>query len=79
MKKLFDKKISLVKQLNEVGHDLDNLVVQEYGFHYSETDDDKIIDTLDYGRSLITYDEFHRRMMLYKEDFDNGVPFRTIV
>ena len=78
MKKLFDKKKKLVRDTLSVGHKLDLLIVEKYGFHYSETDDDAIIDSLDYGTGAITFEEFDRRMKQYKEDFDAEIPFRCI-
>ena len=58
----------------------EDIIVEKYGFHYSETDDDKIIDSLDYGRSSISYKQFCNRMDKYKQEFDkdNFNGFSTI-
>jgi len=78
MKKLFEKKKKIIRETESIGHELDLLITKKYGFHYSETNDEKIIDSLDYGTSGISFEEFERRMNLYKQDFDAEQPFRVI-
>lgn len=72
MKRLFDKKKKLLKQLNDVGYLLDQEIEKRWGFHYSQTDNDTMIDTLDYGTSDIDYKEFENRMDGYKQEMKNG-------
>lgn len=78
IKTLFNKKKKILKQLRQINNELDLEIKSEYGFHYSETNDDRIIDTLDYGVASIHYNEFYVRMRFYKEDFDNNEKFRNI-
>jgi hypothetical protein len=66
MKALFNKKKKLLKQLNDVGYLLDEQINIRWGFHYSQTDSDPMIDTLDYGTSNIDYKEFVERMDNFK-------------
>ena len=68
MKQLFEEKKKLVVKTNEIGRQLDKIIVEKWGFHYSETDDDSMIDTLDYGISGISFDNFKKRMDAYKEE-----------
>jgi len=67
MKQLFEEKKKLVVKTNEIGRQLDKMIVEKWGFHYSETDDDPMIDTLDYGTSGISFVNFKKRMDTYKE------------
>jgi hypothetical protein len=71
MERLFKAKKMAVSKVNKIGSDLDELIMERWGFNFSETDDDPIIDTLDYGTSFISFDEFERRMNEYKSNFDN--------
>ena len=75
---LIKQKQRAVLKMNSIGTELDRLIIEKYGFHYSETNDDPIIDALDYGTNGITPEDFHERMSLYQEDFDNDERFRTI-
>jgi|GEM_PF-5959292 len=54
MKTLFEKKKKLIKQLNKVNFELDRKIEDKWGFSYSDTDDDAMIDTLDYGTQSIS-------------------------
>jgi hypothetical protein len=72
MKALFNKKKKLLKQLNDVGYLLDEQINIRWGFHYSQTDSDPIIDTLDYGTSNIDYKEFVERMDDFKSRQEKG-------
>jgi hypothetical protein len=79
LRKLFEAKKKAVIKLNEIGFELDSLITEKYGFHYSVTDDDKIIDALDYGRNGLSLKEFDDRMKFYKKHFDNLYPDTRIV
>ena len=72
MKALFNKKKKLVQELNNIGCLLDREIDERWGFHYSQTDSDPIIDTLDYGTSSIDYKDFVERMHEFKKKEDNG-------
>ena len=69
---LFKKKKTLVRQTNEVGRNLDFLINEMWGFHYSETDDDPIIDTLDCGIYDISFETFLRKMNGYKKNIEEN-------
>jgi hypothetical protein len=72
MKALFNKKKRLVQETNEVGYLLDQEIEKRWGFHYSQTDNDLMIDTLDYGTSNIDYKDFIERMDEFKQKEANG-------
>ena len=66
MRQLFEDKKKFVLKTHEIGRTLDRLIEEKWGFHYSETDSDSIIDTLDYGTSSISFSDFRERMDEYK-------------
>lgn len=72
MKALFNKKKRLVKELNAVGSLLDQQIEEHFGFHYSQTDNDQMIDTLDYGTQNLSYKRFIELMNDYKEKQKNN-------
>ena len=67
MKALFNKKKKLIQELNHIGRELDMKIEERWGFHYSQTDSDPMIDTLDYGTNDINYKEFVDMMDEFKE------------
>lgn len=78
MKVQFNKVKKLARQLKAESWKFDRMIDDTYGFSYSETDDDKIIDTLDYGIDDITFEEFKSRMNQYKNDLDKDGKFSVI-
>ena len=79
MKKLFEKKKKIIEQLNEVSFQLDREINNRWGFSYSETDDDSMIDTLDYGTQSISYKEFVRLMDKYKKNEETKGSFGCVI
>lgn len=67
MKRLYNKKRRLVQEINEIGYLLDEAIEERFGFHYSQTDNDSIIDTLDYGSDDLDYKDFVKLMNEYKK------------
>lgn len=78
MKAQFNKVKKLARQLKDESWKLDRMIDDEWGFIYSDTDDDKIIDTLDYATDDITFEEFKSRMNQYKKDLDEDGKFSVI-
>lgn len=78
MKSQFNKVKKLARQLKDESRELDRMIDNTYGFSYSETDDDRIIDTLDYGIDDISFIEFKSRMNQYKIDLDKDGKFSVI-
>ena len=72
MQSLFELKKEFVKETRFVGHTLDSLIYKQWGFSYSQTDDDRIIDCLDYGTSDISFEEFVSLMNSHKKDYKKG-------
>ena len=72
MKALFNKKKKLIQELNHIGRELDMKIEERWGFHYSQTDSDPMIDTLDYGTQDLEYKDFIELMEEYKRDLKNG-------
>ncbi len=68
MKQLFYLKKRLVQDMNDIGRLLDSKITDKWGFHYSETDDDPMIDTLDYGTQGISFETFCSLMNEYKAE-----------
>jgi len=78
MELAFNKVKRLSKQRQEASRLLDQRINEEYGFSYSETDDDQIIDTLDYATSDISFKEFTERMQTYKKNLEKDGRFGCI-
>ena len=78
MKAQFNKVKKLARQLRAESWKLDRMIDDEWGFSYSDTDDDKIIDTLDYATDDITFEEFNYRMNQYKKDLEGDGKFSVI-
>jgi hypothetical protein len=78
MKAQFNKVKKLARQIQQESWKLDRMIDEKYGFSYSETDDDKMIDTLDYGTDDISFEEFDLRMSQYKKGFDKNGQFTAI-
>ena len=78
MEKLFNKKKKIISQLNAVGYKLDAMIDESWNFHYSDTDDDQIIDTLDYGTNNISYETFVEIMDEYKKNLDENGEFGCV-
>lgn len=78
MKQLFDEKKKYVIKANLAGRELDKMIEDRWGFHYSSTDDDPIIDTLDYGTNSISYKDFVDRMNQYKSSLESNGKFVVI-
>ena len=78
MKELFEKKKKLISKLNDVSLKLDQEIDKKWGFSYSDTDDDVLIDTLDYGNNNISYEEFVRVMNEYKKNYDKDGEFGIV-
>ena len=72
MKALYNEKKRLVKEMNAVGFLLDQKIVERFGFHYSQTDSDPMIDTLDYGTQDMEYKDFIKDMSVFKEKQKNN-------
>lgn len=71
MKTLYNKKKKLAEELRILGYQLDQKIEERFGFSYSETDDDRIIDTLDYGTDDLDYSDFIEKMKQYKKEMSN--------
>ena len=72
LKKLFNDKKKAIREAKDIGFQLDQMIVEKWGFHYSETDDDMIIDTLDYGTSGINFEYFESLMDDHKANRENS-------
>lgn len=72
MKALYNRKKKLVQELLELGRELDLKIEERWGFHYSNTDDDACIDTLDYGTQDLDYSEFVAKMDGFKKEVESG-------
>lgn len=69
MKRLFNEKIKISRLNHAIGYDFDKYIIQRWGFHYSETDSDLMIDALDYGTSTLTWEDFVWMMDEHKKNF----------
>jgi hypothetical protein len=70
LKRQYSKVAKLQRELRAEAAYLDTLIQQRWGFNFSETDDDRIIDTLDYGTDGLSFDGFVEKMNEYKAKYD---------
>jgi len=68
LEKLFNKRKKLAKEKLAVALEFDRLSDEIFGIAMNETDDDRIIDTLDYGIDSLPFPEFVERMNHYQKD-----------
>jgi hypothetical protein len=78
MKKEFEQLKKLQREVQEFSWRFDKLVEEKYGFSYSDTDCDKMIDTLDYGTDDISYKDFKYLMDNYKKNFEKNGEFGIV-
>ena len=79
MKALFEKKKKLIATLNKVSVELERKIDDRWGFSYSATDDDAMIDSLDYGSQSISYNEFVRLMDAYQANLKEKGSFGCVL
>lgn len=72
MKALYNRKKKLARELLALGRELDSKIEEKWGFHYSQTDDDSCIDTLDYGTQDLEYSVFVKKMNEFKKEVERG-------
>lgn len=68
LKKLFEERRALARKNLEVALEFDKKLSEYYDFPFNETDNDEMIDTLDYGTNSISFEEFIKRMEHYSID-----------
>ena len=68
LKKLFEATKKATQKAKELSYSLDKKIDEIFGFNYSETDNDEIIDTLDYATNNISFKHFFELMKYYKEE-----------
>lgn len=66
-KVLYEQTMKASIKFSNLKGDFDKRVGEIFGGHYSDVDDDWIIDSMDYGLSNLPYDEFMDRMIKHKE------------
>jgi len=62
LRKCFNLNKKLAISHADCSRRFDNLLIEHWKEHYSEKDIDPIIDTLDYGTSNITFEDFMEYM-----------------
>lgn len=72
LEKQYNKVKKLAQKHLDEGAKLDRLIMDRWGFKFSETDDDAIIDTLDYGIDNISFKTFERKMNGYKSNYEKN-------
>jgi len=58
----------LARNHREVIDLLCRIEVEKYGFEFAQTDDDQIIDTLNYGTSSLSFEGYQNAMKDYKKE-----------
>lgn len=67
LKSLYNKTKISIRKHKDLSDMLDRKIDEVFGFNFSETDDDDIIDTLDYGISGLSFEGFIRKMVAYQK------------
>jgi len=57
--------------VSSVRNEFDNLIKDYFGFHYSDKDIDEIIDSLDFGLGMLSWEEFKEIMLKNRENMPN--------
>ena len=68
LKKLFEATKKARKEATDLSYLLDKKINEIFGFNYSETENDEIIDTLDYATNNISFKHFFELMKYYKDE-----------
>ena len=66
LKRQFEKVKKLAIKNHNESHKFDLMINKVWGFSYSDVDFDSAIDTLDYGTSDISFEDFVKLMDNYK-------------
>lgn len=61
-KKFYDKVVKLAIDWAEIKQEFDSKVENTWGYHYSDSDIDEIIDSIDYGHGDLEYNRFRELM-----------------
>lgn len=73
LRRLFKIKKKLTRELLVLGQEFDKKIIEVFGIHYSNMDDEPLIDTLDYGTNSVDFETFINSMIdnsNNKEDAD---------
>jgi hypothetical protein len=70
LKELFERRRQLAREQLDISLEFDKELYEHYDFAFNDTDDDDMIDTLDYGTSYISFENFIERMEHYKNSDD---------
>lgn len=79
IKRQFNKVKSLCAKLRAESFKLDRMIDEEWGFSYSDTDDDPMIDTLDHATQSISFEEFKKRMDQYRKNKEETGNYGCII
>ena len=66
LRKQFEKVKKIAFKNRNESHKFDLMIDEVWGFSYSDVDFDSAIDTLDYGISNISFEDFVKEMNNYK-------------
>jgi len=62
LRQLFDEAKKAAYKKAEIRRELDERIIAKWGFHFSDVDEDTIIDCLDYAHVDMTFEDFVERM-----------------
>ncbi len=70
LKKLLTKMNNWACNISANKRDFDNLIIDIYGYHYSDVDEDMIIDSVDMGLKTISFEEFDKLMIERRNELE---------
>lgn len=66
-KEIYDTAKKLARMHKEMCDALADIEIKKYGFEFSDTDSDKIIDTINYGTDNYSFEDYNEEMKYYKK------------
>lgn len=78
-KRLYERAVKLARQSKEANDALCEYELKKYGFEFANTDDDDIIDALNYGTLQLTYEEYCAKMEQYKSQKEETGEFGIVL
>ena len=67
LRQLFEAAKKAARKKAQIRAELDERIINKWGFHFSDVDADQIIDCLDYAQGSMTFEEFVEIMDYEKE------------
>lgn len=71
-RQIYEKAKMLAKKHKQICDLLGEIEQKKFGFEFSDTDSDQIIDTINYGTGSYPFDDYIKEMTFYKKALKEG-------